>query len=250
MRLLITGASSGIGAALARFYAPRASKLYLIARRKERLEELQHSLHDYPCEIEIIPLDISHFDKVRSIATRIAIADVHLDMIICNAGMSIGHDASVCAFEDFKQVYDVNLLSVHALLEPFDTMLKTKKKTHIVFISSLASLVCMPTSIAYSSAKRAMNAYAEGVRFQYRQHNVTVTTVLPGFIQTELTAKNNFSMPFLLSLEEGTKRVIDAIETKKRVYYFPKRFFLLIWLFKVMPQRIKDAAVGKIYKAL
>ena len=192
MKILITGASSGIGAQLARNYDKKENHLFLLARDKNKLQKLQNSL---TCKSEIIDVDVTDFillqEKIASIGA--------IDMVILNAGISIGHSLEVTPFDDFKKLYDTNLLANHAILEHLLPKFKEKRTGTIVFISSLASLISMPSSVAYSSSKRALNAYAEGIRYRYKSYGVDVLNILPGFIDTPLTQKNSFSMPFLLS---------------------------------------------------
>ncbi|MDD2357947.1 MAG: SDR family NAD(P)-dependent oxidoreductase [Thiovulaceae bacterium] len=241
MKILITGASSGIGAELARHYDQENNHLILLARDKERLKNLQNTL---TCKSEIIAVDITDFailqEKIKEIGS--------VDMVILNAGISIGHSLEVTPFDDFKRLYDTNLLSNHAILEPLLPKFKEQKSGTIVFISSLASLISMPSSVAYSSSKRALNAYAEGIAYKYKPHGIDVITILPGFIDTPLTQKNSFSMPFLMTLEEGTKKIVKAIEKKKRVYAFPLRFYILIKLLATLPYFLRQSVVDSLYK--
>ena len=239
MKIFITGASSGIGEELARSYATGDNELILLARREERLKKLQKELLPLTKNVEIIVADVTEFDllqeKVESIGS--------VDMVILNAGISIGHSYEITPFKDFKKLYDVNLLSNHAILEILLPKLKAQKSGKIVFISSLASLISMPTSKVYSSSKRALNAYAEGVRYKYKNDGIKVINILPGFIKSELTDKNNFHMPFLLSTQEGVKKIVNAIEKEKRFYAFPLRFYLIILLLNSLPQFLRDKIV-------
>lgn len=241
MKILITGASSGIGAELARHYDQENNHLILLARDKTKLLNLQNML---TCKSEIIAVDITEFtilqEKIQELGS--------VDMVILNAGISIGHSLEVTPFDDFKRLYDTNLLSNHAILEPLLPKFKEQKSGTIVFISSLASLISMPSSIAYSSSKRALNAYAEGISYKYKPHGIDVITILPGFIDTPLTQKNSFSMPFLMTLEEGTQRIVNAIEKKKRVYAFPLRFYILIKLLTALPYFLRQRVVDSLYK--
>jgi short-subunit dehydrogenase len=242
LKIFITGASSGIGEELARSYATGDNELILLARREERLKKLQSELLPYTKSVEIIVADVTEFDalqeKVKSIGS--------VDMVILNAGISIGHSHDITPFKDFKKLYDVNLLSNHAILEILLPKLKAKKSGKIVFISSLASLISMPTSKAYSSSKRALNAYAEGIRYKYKNEGIKVINILPGFIKSELTDKNNFHMPFLLSTQEGVKKIVNAIEKEKRFYAFPLRFYLIILLLNSLPQFLRDKIVNSL----
>jgi len=109
----------------------------------------------------------------------------------------------------------------------------------------LASIITMPSSIAYSSSKRALNAYAEGLRYKLLPFNVDVSIIKPGFIKSELTDKNQFKMPFILPLDKGVDNIFNAIKKRKVSYAFPKRFFYLISFLNLLPQFIKDKIILK-----
>lgn len=238
MRILITGASSGIGRELAKLYATKDNELILLARREDRLQELQSQLLNAK-SVEIVAADVGEFDELQEKIRDIGIVDT----VILNAGISLGHSLEITPFYDFKKLYDVNLLSNHAILEVLLPQFKAKGSGKIVFISSLASLISMPTSVAYSSSKRAMNAYAEGIRYKYKNSGIKVINILPGFIKSEMTDKNSFKMPFLLDTDVGAKRIYDAIAKEKRFYPFPFRFYLIIKLLNLLPQFLRDKIV-------
>lgn len=241
MKILITGASSGIGEVLARLYAKDEHSLVLLARREDRLEILKSELIEAK-SVELVVVDVSDFELLQKKIKLVS----DIDMVILNAGASLGHSLEITPFCDFKKLYDINLLSNHAILEVLLPQFCAKKSGKIVFISSLASLISMPTSVAYSSSKRALNAYAEGIRYKYKNDGIKVINVLPGFIKSEMTDKNSFKMPFFLDTQSGAKRIYDAI-TKERVFYpFPLRFYLLISLLNLLPQFLRDKIVNSL----
>ena len=242
MKILITGASSGLGAELARQYATKENELILLARREERLVALCDELYEKCKNIDIVVADVTLFEELQSKIELIG----RVDMVILNAGISVGHSEEITPFREFKKLYDVNLLSNHAILEVLLPKFKAAQSGKIVFISSLASLFSMPSSKAYSSSKRALNAYAEAIRYKYRPDGIKVINILPGFIKSELTDKNDFAMPFLLSTEDGVKRIKKAIEKDKRVYAFPLRFYLIIKLLNLLPHFLREKIVHSI----
>jgi len=240
MKILITGASSGIGAELARQYATSENELILLARREDRLYALRKELFEKCKSIEIIVADVTEFKELQRKLQ--SVTDV--DLLILNAGISLGSTMTIATIDEMQNLYNVNVLSNHAILEVLLPKFLEKTKGHIVFISSLASLFSMPTAKIYSSSKRALNAYAEGVRYKYKNYGIYVTLNLPGFIKSELTAKNEFNMPFLLETEDGAKRIIQAIKKKKKVYAFPKRFYYLIKLLSLLPDYFRQKLVN------
>ncbi|MBV5321168.1 MAG: SDR family NAD(P)-dependent oxidoreductase, partial [Sulfuricurvum sp.] len=242
MRIVITGASSGLGEALALYYATNENRLVLIARREDRLRDVAMLCRDKGAEVEMIVADVNDFERMGEIGNYLG--EQPMDRIILNAGVSVGHGGGVTPFEDFERLFKTNFLSIHALLEPIIPKLMEQQSGEIVFISSLASLFTMPTSIAYSSSKRALNAYAEGLHYQLKPHGITVMTIMPGFIDSEMTQKNQFKMPFLMSTEKGIARIAHAIERKKVRYAFPFRFALMIKIVSLLPQSLRDKIVN------
>ena len=228
MNILITGASSGIGAELAKRYKKQGHTLFLIARRVDRLE----GDYNYEC-------DVSDFDKLRTIIKDILL-NHNIDMVIANAGISYPHSTEFMKFEEFKNTIDVNFISIHALLENIVPQMKQNKRGKIVLISSLAGFVASPTSLAYSASKRALNSYAEALRNQLDKYNIKVINIQPGFIESEMTAKNKFNMPFKLTLQEGIDKIEKAIAKNKKEYAFPFIFAYSVKLLSIMPNSIKD----------
>lgn len=241
MTILITGASSGIGAELAKQYATKENNLILLARRMDKLLALKQKLLHRTKSITLIVADVREFDKLKKKLQKIE----YVDIVILNAGISLGHDSKdFPPLQKVQNLFDVNLFANHAILEVLlPIMQKQKGEKKIVFISSLASLFSMPTSTIYSASKRALNSYAEGLRYAYKPYGIEVLSILPGFIKSELTDKNNFKMPFFLSTSRGVARIIYAIEQNKKFYPFPKRFYYLIVLLNLLPQFIRQKII-------
>ena len=229
MKILITGASRGIGRSLAKYYKDKGYEVYGIARDEEKLKEVC----DYAFKC-----DLSNLDDVSEVSKQLS--DIKFDIIILNAGISTPHSRDFPPIDAFKKVFDVNLLSIHALLEHIDF-----KDSKLVFISSLASLLGAPTSLAYSASKRALNSYAESLYFG----GANVVLILPGFIKTDMTKNHTFYMPFLMDLDEATKRIVKIIEKEKFFNPFPLRFYYIIKLFALLPNGLKRKILKKYAKS-
>ena len=241
MKILITGASSGLGAEFARQYASKENELILLARRKEKLQLLVQELEPQCKKITLIVVDVTDFTSLQARMREI----LDVDMLILNAGISLGHSSNaVPTIAAFKQLYDVNVLANHAILEVLLPKLLAKRSGKVVFISSLSSLFTMPSATVYASSKRALNAYAEGLRYQYARDGLRVLVMLPGFIKSELTDKNDFYMPFLLETSEGVARMKRAIEANKIEYAFPLRFYLIIRFLNLLPSALSQRIVN------
>ncbi|WP_024791352.1 SDR family oxidoreductase [Lebetimonas sp. JS032] len=234
MNVIITGASRGIGRELARYYAKK-NKVFAIARDEKKLNELKKENEN------IIPIvcDLSNINEVRKLRFD------EIDLVICNAGISLPHAPDFTPYEEFEKLFQINFLSIHALLENIVPDMQKRKRGKIVFISSLASIIASPTSLPYSASKRALNSYAQSLRNMLAKYNIKVINIMPGFIKTDLTAKNDFYMPFLMDLNEGAKRIIDAIEKEKKEYAFPKRFYYILKMFNLLPLNIQDKILQK-----
>jgi len=245
MKILITGASSGIGAELAREYAYGDNELILLARRADKLYDLRKELYEKCKSVEVIVADVTEFHKLQE---KLKVID-RVDTIVLNAGVSLGHSKATPTIDEFKKIYDVNVLANHAILEVLLPKLEEQGYGKIVFISSLASLISMPTSKVYSSSKRALNAYAEGIRYKYKAKHIKVLTILPGFIKSELTDKNDFDMPFILDTKVGAQKIRRAIEAGREFYAFPFRFYALIKLLKFLPNFLREKIIDSINKS-
>ena len=242
MKILITGASSGLGSEFARQLASFDNELVLLARREQNLLSLKDELQERCKNIEIVVVDVTDFELLQEKIATVG----YVDLLILNAGVSLKHSGDMPTIKEFKNLYDVNVLSNHAILEVLLPFFREKRSGKIVFISSLASLFSMPSSKVYSSSKRALNAYAEGVRYKYNKYGIKVISILPGFIKSELTDKNEFNMPFFLETQDAVKRMIKAIEKNKRVYAFPLRFYLIIRLLNILPSFLREKIVNSL----
>ena len=231
MNILITGASRGIGRELVNRF--KGNKIYAVARNIESLKNIEN--------VKAISLDLSNLDEVRNYFKNL---EVSFDLVICNAGISLPHAPDFTPFDEFKKTFDINFLSIHAMLEG---IIPKMKKGKIVLISSLASIVASPTSLPYSASKRAINSYAESLR-NLLGPEIKVINILPGLIDTDMTRKNNFYMPFFMDLQSGVDRIVYAIENNKKFYAFPKRFYYLLKLFKLLPIDLQDYILQKLVK--
>ena len=233
MNILITGASRGIGRELVNRYLNENNTIYAVARNIENLQNIKN--------VVPVSLDLSDVEEVRKYFKNL---DVSFELVIANAGISLPHAPDFTSFEDFKKTFDINFLSIHAMLEG---IVPKMKKGKIVLISSLASLAASPTSMPYSASKRALNSYAQSLR-NLLAPDIKVINIMPGFIKTDMTAKNDFYMPFLMELDEGVDKIVYAIEKEKKEYAFPKSLYYIIKLFNTLPLFIQDKLLQKLTK--
>jgi short-subunit dehydrogenase len=244
MRAILTGASSGIGLALARELSRRGYELALLARRGELLEELASEL-----KTKAIPLacDVTDLAAVRDAVRR---AEEQMggafDLAVANAGISIPGVASKFKVEDAEQIIRVNVLGMLYLFDAVIPSMIAAKQGRFVGIASIAGLRGLPTGATYSASKAAMQTFLEASRVELRPYGVGVTIVNPGFIATPLTEKNRFRMPFLMSAEKSARIIADGIERGKRVVEFPLPMSLAMRFLRHVPDALYDRMLSRV----
>jgi hypothetical protein len=237
-RVVITGASSGIGAALARGYARRGATLALIARRRAPLEDLAAQL---PVPTAIYALDVQ--DAAALTAAGQAFINRHgcPDVVIANAGVSAGtlteHAADIATFDE---VFGVNVLGMVRTFQPFLGCMRERGSGSLAGIASVAGYRGLPGAAAYSASKAAAIAYLESLRVESRRCGVRVSTICPGYIDTPMTQKNSYPMPFLLSADEAAEKIIAIIRRGTSFAVIPWQMAIVARCLHVMPDWIYD----------
>jgi NAD(P)-dependent dehydrogenase (short-subunit alcohol dehydrogenase family) len=245
-RILITGASSGIGEALSLAYAKQGAILGLIARRGDLLGELAGRCEEIGGIARSFPLDVTDAAAIQKAAEDFRNEFGWVDILIANAGIGGNNPETRALLPDaVKKVFDINLLgaanSVGAVLPD---MLE-REKGHLVAISSLAGFRGLPKSAAYSASKAGMTAFFESVRLDVAHKGIDVTIIQPGFIKTPLTAGRHSKMPFLMELEDAIPHFVRAIEKRKRFAAFPWQLATLVRAGRIFPAWIYDRVAGR-----
>lgn len=242
-RVFITGASSGIGEALARHYAAHGASLGLVARRGEQLAHLAASL---PGQHAIYPLDVSDANALAKAATDFIQQWGVPDIVIANAGVSVGTLAGEA--EDLaalKRVMDINVLGLANTLQPFIGPMNQAGRGTLVGIASVAGIRGLPGAGAYSASKAAAIALLESTRVELRGTGVKVVTIAPGYIKTPMTAKNPYPMPFILPADEAAARMAKAIERGVSYTVIPWQMGLVAKLLRLLPNPIYDTLFAR-----
>ena len=240
--VMITGASSGIGHAMALQLAAAGARVGLLARRQPQLEALTAA-----CQT----LDGSGtgrtayrvLDVTNREATLIAIGELEgelgpTDILIANAGVSTLVRAARFNAERAASLYAVNVFGALNAIEAVLGGMLQRRRGQIVGISSLAAFRSLPESHAYCATKSALSAHLEGLRLELLPRGVVVTTICPGFIKSEITSKNRFKMPFLMETNVGAARILNAVAAEKAVYAFPRRLYWLIRASRFIPSAL------------
>jgi short-subunit dehydrogenase len=236
--VFITGASSGIGQALARHYAARGATLGLVARRGDELRDFAASL--------AVPVGVYALDVTDAAALAAAAADfitVHgvPDIVVANAGISVG---TLTEYREdlpaFRRVMDVNVFGMAATFAPFVAAMRARGSGRLVGIASVAGIRGLPGAEAYSASKAAAIAYLESLRLEMRGSGVAVVTILPGYIATPMTEINPYPMPFILPVEVAAKRFARLIDAGRSYAVVPWPMAIVAKALRLLPNWAYD----------
>ncbi|WP_271007960.1 SDR family oxidoreductase [Paucibacter sp. B51] len=237
----ITGASSGIGQALALQYARAGWRLALVARRTTELQSWAEAQGLKPAQYAIYGADVCDIASITA-AGRACIAAQGLpDVVIANAGISVGIDSAI--FEDLavmQRVYATNNLGLAATFQPFIAAMRTRGSGRLVGVASVAGIRGLPGHAAYCSSKAAVISYCESLRGECRPFGVQVVTIAPGYIDTPLTRENRYSMPFLMQPENFAARAYATIEAGASFRVIPWQMGWVARLLRLLPNALFD----------
>jgi short-subunit dehydrogenase len=226
---IVTGASSGIGWALALELAGRGCKLGLVARRKEKLNELVGKITANGGTSFAAPADVANRQELVSAIKGLEEQLGPVDLLVANAGVGYPTTVEPLNVEQIEEQCRVNYLGVVYALEAVLPGMLARKHGHVAAVSSLAAYKGMPGESAYCASKAAVNVFMEGLRIQLRDHGIFVTTICPGFVRTPMTAVMDTPMPFMIEADVAARRIGRALLRRKKVFNFPKR---TTWLTK------------------
>jgi short-subunit dehydrogenase len=243
VRVFITGASSGIGESLARYYATVDSKIGLAARRSDFLEQLCAGLPGGTCAY---PLDVTDTVALGEAAADFMGRFGVPDLVIANAGISVGTSGEEIAdSEKLSRVLATNVTGMAATLAAFAPAMRKAGHGTLVGISSVAGFRGLPGSGAYSASKAAATTWLESLRVELAGSGVSVVTICPGFIDTPMTKVNRYKMPFLISSDEAARRFARAIESKRRLAVIPWQMAIVGCVLRMLPAWAYDKAMAR-----
>lgn len=232
---VITGASSGIGWALAKELARQGARVGLVARRHDKLSALADEIRRDGGTVATAAADVADRGQVvpaiRDLAGRLG----PVDLLVANAGVGMPTLLEPLNVVDVEQMFRVNVLGmVYAFEAVLPDMLR-RGRGHVAAVSSLAAYKGLPGESAYSASKAAINTYLEGLRIHLRDRGIAVTTICPGFVKTPMTDVNDFHMPFLLQADEAARRIARALARRRKVYNFPWPMTFIMKLTRWLP---------------
>lgn len=238
MKVVVTGASSGIGLALARHYLERGTTVAAIARRGELLQTLAA---EFPDKVFCYALDVRDALAVQQAANDFMARVGVPDIVIANAGVSRGTLTEYAEDIDaFQQVMDINVLGMVKTFQPFLSAMRDAKKGALVGIASVAGFRGLPGAGAYSASKAAAISYLESLRVELRGSGVKVVAICPGYIKTPMTAVNPYSMPFILDAHDAAQRMAREIERGCSFTVIPWQMGLVGRAMKLLPNWLYD----------
>jgi short-subunit dehydrogenase len=243
--VFITGASSGIGRAMAVELGGRGASVGLLARRGDVLQEIVAEVEAAGGRALALAADVRDAGAVRQAAEELRKAFGPVDVLVANAGVGVTSDAKDLSAEAVADVINVNVIgAVNSAAAVLPSMVE-RGQGQLVVISSLAAYRGLPKSAAYCASKAAVSTFFESLRVDLRGTNVDVTIIHPGFIKTPLTAGRHADMPYLMELDDAVKKMVRAIETGKKSYAFPWQLASIVRAAMIMPIPLYDWIMSK-----
>src|SRR2546425_5323357 len=242
--VLITGASSGLGRGLALRYARAGATVHAVARREPELKSLAA---EAPAgRVVPVALDVTDSERlVQAIHDAEAASGGALDLVIANAGVGLPSSARKMDWTSVKKTFEVNVTAAGVTIASALPAMVARGAGHVVAVSSLAAFRGMPGNAAYCASKAALHVFMESVRVDLRSSGVRATTIYPGFVKTELTAKNKFPMPFLMELSDAVRVMARGIARGKATIAFPLPMAALVRWVAGLPRSIYEPLAAR-----
>lgn len=242
--ILITGASSGIGKALALAYAQNGVHLALTGRNEERLDAVAQQCTAQGATVTTTLTDVTNQDGLEQWIKQID--DTYpIDICIANAGISAGTGEAQESDAQVRQIFDINVTGVFNTIHPVIDRMTTRKTGQIALMASLAGFRGMPSAPAYCASKAAIKSYGEGLRGNLKAHNIGVTTILPGFVRSRITDANRFKMPFFMEADKAANIIKRGLSKNKSRIAFPMPMIFGAWFLGILPDFIATKITDK-----
>ena len=237
--ILITGASSGIGAALARAYAAPGVTLHLGGRKRARLDQVAEACRAAGAQVES---QVADTRDQAAMAAWIAAADeaAPLDLVIANAGVSAGTGSAGESGAQARRIFAVNLEGVANTILPAIDRMTPRGRGQLAVMSSLAGFRGYPGAPAYCASKAAVKVWGEALRGSLAPAGLEVSVICPGFVESRMTARNPFPMPFLMDAERAAKRIQRGLARNEARISFPWPLATAVWLIAALPPVLTD----------
>ena len=241
----ITGASTGIGKALAIKFSKKGWKVAISARRLELLEEISKKNEN----IFSFPLDVTNKDECSKVFSEIKNKFGQIDLCIFSTGTWDPKKEKEIDVQQIENVMKVNFFGTVNSIKSVEKYYKELGKGHISIVSSIAGYRGLPNSTGYGPSKSALNNLTESLYFDFKKYGVRVSLISPGFIKTPMTDKNDFKMPFLKTTEYAADKIYNGlVNTNAFEIHFPKQLTIVLKILKILPNWLYLKLVGKLTK--
>lgn len=243
--VFITGASSGIGEYVAYEYAKQGATIGLAARRKELLEKVSAKCEELGGKTIICETDVTNQSATKMVIDDFISKSGGIDIVIANAGISGKIELDNGNSAEINRMLSTNILGVtNTVIPVLPTMLK-QQSGRVVVVSSIAGFRGLPGRSGYSASKAAVRFMANSWRSSFAKDGISFTTICPGFINTDMTNKHKYHMPFLMDVDVFAKKMVNAIEKKKKTYIVPWQWRFVVPLIKAVPEWLLTYVASK-----
>ncbi len=243
--ILITGASSGLGKALALAYARDGVSVAISGRDRERLAAVAHQCRALGAHVEDNCIDVTERQAMKEWLYRLD-DRMPLDLVIANAGISLPQRSAEEMGKSARRIFAVNVEGVFNTVNPILPRMTERGRGHIALMASMAGYRGMPGAPAYAASKAAVKSYGEGLRGWARRYGVKVSVICPGFVESRMTARNRFPMPFLMDADKAAAVIVRGIARNRGRIAFPWPMAAAAWLLTALPDRLVDTMTRRL----
>jgi short-subunit dehydrogenase len=244
-KVFITGASSGIGEYVAYEYAKQGATIGLAARRKELLKKVFAKCEELGGKPIVYEVDVNDQSTTKKTIDDFITKSGGIDIVIANAGISGKVDLDNGNSDEINRMLSTNILGVTNTVIPALPAMIKQQSGRIVVISSIAGFRGLPGRSSYSASKVAVRFMANSWRSSFAKDGISFTTICPGFIDTDMTSSHKYKMPFLMDVDVFAKRMVNAIDKKKKTYIAPWQWRFIIPLIKTVPEWLLTYVASK-----
>jgi short-subunit dehydrogenase len=245
--IVITGASSGIGESLAHAYASKGTRIGILGRRKEKLENLAAELRKTSADVWIGVVDVTQ----RDLLAQILVNEDNIkpiDLLIANAGISAGTFGAGESETQARAIFATNLDGVLNTIPPILPRMQNRRSGQVALMASLAGFRGFPSAPAYCASKAAVRLYGEALRGEYAKWGIQINVVCPGYIETPMTAVNDFPMPFMMDTTKAARIIMAGLAKNEARIAFPWPTAFAAWLLGALPPSWTDPLLKKLPK--
>ncbi|MCH2038303.1 MAG: SDR family NAD(P)-dependent oxidoreductase [Rickettsiales bacterium] len=244
--ILITGASSGLGASLARIYSEKGKKLLITGRNAKRLAEVSAHCQAKGALVESYAnCDINDYEKLSEWILSMD-AKHKVDLVIANAGISAGTAGGNESYDQIMKVMHTNIDGVINTIYPLIKPMQERKKGQIAIMGSLAGYRGLPSSPTYSASKAAVRIFGEGLRGQLKNDNIGVSLITPGYIKSPMTDVNDFPMPFIVETDKAAKSIKKRLQRNPARIAFPWQLYSVVWFLSCLSPSWTDGLFARL----